>query len=483
MFKAKFPLVVLLAMGIFYTLPSSATTYYVAKTGSDSNACTQSAPCLTIARGQAVATQAGDIVQVGAGTYNERVTVSRSGSSSAKIIIRGHDGSGCPTTVNSDVNSRGFRPAPTVTVQGFSIKANYVSMQCFKVTGTSGVGFDVASGVTDVDITDNYVDGMGAGTPWVGINMPDGMALSSMPANVYGARNYITRTVYGILVHCKSGCLFEDNEIERMVNDSTSDTGADMDYTRIFGSNITMRHNYLHGNTQPDCKGADCHMDCFQSWNIGQTGELAYNITLDRNTCFNANEGIIVRDTTSGAAGSYSSHYNWTITNNIIGQAPGSDSRGMPWVGVFEHVGNVVFENNTLTTSITGWFNGTQATNQNNIYYATGWQPYTTSMSGWSNGSATSDHNLLYQSGQTYSGYSGNTLNQDPKFVNASGLDFHLQSSSPAKDTGTNLTSIGSDHDGNARPQGSGWDMGSYEYGTSTVQKPNPPTGLTVTVN
>jgi hypothetical protein len=40
------------------------------------------------------------------------------------------------------------------------------------------------------------------------------------------------------------------------------------------------------------------------------------------------------------------------------------------------------------------------------------------------------------------------------------------------------------DHDGVGRPQGSAYDIGAYEYftGGSTVQKPNPPTNLVVTV-
>jgi len=62
--------------------------------------------------------------------------------------------------------------------------------------------------------------------------------------------------------------------------------------------------------------------------------------------------------------------------------------------------------------------------------------------------------------------------------------DYHLRSTSPAVDAGTSLASIFTiDKDGNARPQGSAWDIGAYEYCTVNcavvpivpVQGNNPP--------
>ena len=43
------------------------------------------------------------------------------------------------------------------------------------------------------------------------------------------------------------------------------------------------------------------------------------------------------------------------------------------------------------------------------------------------------------------------------------GSDYHLLETSPAIDGGTTLTEITDDLDGNARPQGAGYDMGAYE--------------------
>jgi hypothetical protein len=68
------------------------------------------------------------------------------------------------------------------------------------------------------------------------------------------------------------------------------------------------------------------------------------------------------------------------------------------------------------------------------------------------------------------------TILGDPKFVNAAS-DWHLQSGSPALNTGTALTAVPKygggtftlnvDIDGTARPQGPAWDLGIYEAGVN----------------
>jgi parallel beta-helix repeat protein len=88
-------------------------------------------------------------------------------------------------------------------------------------------------------------------------------------------------------------------------------------------------------------------------------------------------------------------------------------------------------------------------------------------------------NNIAYPKG-IYSGtgtVSSNNLTTNPNFVNAAGNDFHLLSSSPAINTGMTLSAVTTDFDGNPRPQGSGYDIGAFEYGSLT---PAPPRNLTV---
>ena len=60
-------------------------------------------------------------------------------------------------------------------------------------------------------------------------------------------------------------------------------------------------------------------------------------------------------------------------------------------------------------------------------------------------------------------GGAGN-ISSNPMFVDGDSGDFHLQKESPCIDAGTADGAPGFDFDGTTRPQGSGYDLGAYEY-------------------
>ena len=70
---------------------------------------------------------------------------------------------------------------------------------------------------------------------------------------------------------------------------------------------------------------------------------------------------------------------------------------------------------------------------------------------------------------------SNNLLDIDPFFVNVAGKDFRVQSNSPAIDKGM-AVSVSTDIVGIARPQGSAYDIGAYEFVAGSTQPPTPVT-------
>ncbi len=67
-----------------------------------------------------------------------------------------------------------------------------------------------------------------------------------------------------------------------------------------------------------------------------------------------------------------------------------------------------------------------------------------------------------------FSSVTGNRTGTDPRFINPASRDYHLQSASPAIDTGINLTEVPQDYDNRNRPQGAGLDMGAFEFSTGS---------------
>jgi hypothetical protein len=89
--------------------------------------------------------------------------------------------------------------------------------------------------------------------------------------------------------------------------------------------------------------------------------------------------------------------------------------------------------------------------------------------------------NLCFGSGSCPASFGLDSISLDPKFMNLSAADFHLQATSLAVGVGTSSKTAPYDHDGVSRPIIPS--IGAYELaGTTTINRPNPPTNLTVVV-
>ncbi|MEK7407294.1 MAG: choice-of-anchor Q domain-containing protein [Acidobacteriota bacterium] len=103
---------------------------------------------------------------------------------------------------------------------------------------------------------------------------------------------------------------------------------------------------------------------------------------------------------------------------------------------------------------------------RNNIAYAAGRQNYVSGVTSLIRGS----NNLWFGNGPG-PGFLQNNVNADPRFAALAANDLRLQAGSPAIDAGVN-TQISTDFNGIARPQGSAYDIGAFEYFQDTAPPP-----------
>jgi len=227
------------------------------------------------------------------------------------------------------------------------------------------------------------------------------------------------------------------NEIRNIANRNVTDQiGRDGIYLNATERNFTFDGNIFHdigrtsGQTQLHFDhGIYSHAD---------------NMTIINNIFYNMNRGWSIQ-LADGAS-------NWLVANNTFanGNANGES-------------GQIMF-----------WGSNTGINIRNNIFY----RPNGYAMTRYAATiSCTFDHNLIYgvtgvMSDPTGCSVGANQIGVDPKFVNAAGNDFHLQSGSPAVDSGMTLAAVTTDIDGNARPQGSAFDLGAREYASGGN---NPP--------
>lgn len=487
----RLPIVRIALVCVFFsTALLHATTYYVSTSGDNSNACTSaSAPCLTI--GAAVGkSRAGDIVQIGAGTYRESLSVTRAGVAGSPIIIRGHDGSGCPTTAVNDPNSpTGTRPNSKVLLNGsISISASYITVDCIHLLGA---GVSMNSGLTGGSIINNEMDGNGSSSPGAGISFSGigNVTSANYSTNFVFTANYIHGMSTGFFGMCSS-CTFSENEIFALTGD---EPGSDHDYLDFWGVGSTVSHNYMHGNTCNACNGYDCHMDCIQAWNTTGNGtEVSKNNTFTRNVCFNHHEGIIMQD--NAGNGDIS---GWTVTNNVFGYPPYDDGSGHmctagaahPWCWIFEtgKLGSNTFSNNTCIAGTMGFrSNQGSAVFNDNIYYTPG---STTTIYDVTGVPVTGNNNLYFAASGNFSrgSFGGDVVNKDPAFVSTGsggttqciGCNYNIQATSAAIDAGISTApSVTVDLLNTSRPQGAAYDIGAYEYTSGSQTQPAPPQNL-----
>lgn len=471
---------------LLWAAPAFATDYHVDPTGNNGNACTSSgsSACATIAGALAKITSGTGphTITVAAGTYTGEVDIAKSGlDADNRIVIRGHDGTGCPTTANSDPHAPPTRPAPTVTISGgangFDGSTSHVTIDCFKIlpvwdglaTGGRGIKWETVD-EANLSFINNWIEGdtppltSGASGCIHGIRTFVAFAVARMPENLLVQNNYIKGCHYGLYLSA-DGALVTLNELDILTYNTTA--GSDSDYSRVYGDAIVMSKNYFHDANTVDC-APTCHTDCVH-W--GASANAAYEVltafTFTQNTCFNSHQGIIARDQTAAPDGPTVRTSTMMITNNVFAHGPDGDEQA--WCVLFDGItGPITFAHNTCyNTNKLGFRDGTTAVVRNNIYgfgvsatfVDTVNTPLPNGPGGNNSANVTNSDNLLYRIGTTFVSV-GNVVNVDPLFVNRALDNFDLGTGSPAIGVGADL-SITVDRDGVTRTDP--YDVGAYE--------------------
>ena len=367
-----------------------ANALYVATTGSNSNPCTQAAPCADPAYAANRATP-GTTVEVAPGVYNYgggAATFSKSGTAGNYIAVVCETRGAC--TIENSVTGN----ATVVMLSG-----NYLQLSGFEVMNTgsgNNLGFYVTG--SNILISQNKIhqievdcSDLGGG----GIQLANGVSNIVMDSNM----------IYDI--GWQRGCPSSTVQFDGIIAETT---GSGIQITNNIVYHVAGGWGLLYGNSS------------------GSSG----SVVISNNTVFsNANGGIAVVN-----GGDYS-----TISNNIV------------------------VDNGVVTGDCGIW-----------TIYAT-------------------DSHILMANNDVYGNAGGSfcsagspimsgNISTDPAlgttFVNwkADGWgDYHEQSGSPTKSTGTSGCASGSpsyitpgvcapghDYDGNARSVSTTWDIGAYQY-------------------
>ncbi len=414
--------------------PTIATNYYVdIIQGSDSNPGSQSQPWKTLQK--AVNTvSSGATINIQPGTYAQ-VNISKS-----MTIL-------CTNSV----------------ITGVIITADNVTVKNCAAANSSDHGY-VISG------NNNVINGGS-----VHDNAWGGILVSGTVANPNIAKNTLIENV--TITHNGQNCI-DDRGLNSIIRDndcsnsiqywpglSSYPTWVDADCFRFFNSGGLWQGNKCHDINFDAVYNINPHIDCFQTFSDSSTYIAGHDILFDGNLCnfsmeeqgggatkgWQIEEGaynlkmqnnivhvVILAQISSGSATTHDISF---LNNTFVGDPSYGDSQGIYLTGIT----NTTIKNNVF------------AYQQNGVGSI---RPDAASNTTLSVG-----YNCVYIAGRNpwRAADPGDVWGLNPLFVNESTLDYHLQSASPCINKGMN-SGVSHDFDGKTRPQGSGYDMGAYEY-------------------
>jgi parallel beta-helix repeat protein len=374
--------------------------------------------------------QGGDTISLLSGTYGD-LTISGKNNNSA-VTIRANTGA---TPVFTSIN---IYNSSYWDLVGVDIKPRYTS----GADGTEAVNLD-GSYLTIKNCNINYSDDISGWTEsdWLA-RTGNGIVMDGSNLNVLD--NTITVVDHGI----GSGAL-------NSIVSGNLITNFRGDGIRGLGDDVVYEYNTIKNSYDVD----DNHDDGFQSWSYGPGGVgtgVVKNVVLRGNTIINFEDPNQPFKGNLQGVGLFDGMFeNWVVENNLVIT---DHWHGISFYGAIncKIINNTVVDNDLTPTPdpwimVTDHKNGTPSSGvivRNNI---------STDFS--FSGGVTEDHNIEI------------TMNEASNyFADPSGGtgDYYLIITSPAIDAGSDINTPNIDKDGRTRPQGSAFDIGCYEFTTST---------------
>ena len=492
---------VLLAVPLLALVTSAqATTYYVSTSGCNSNSGLSVTSAWRNIQYAANHVQAGDTVNVLAGSYNETVSIPVSGSATAGYITFQNyagqaaalDGTGL-SIPGGQYGLFNIASQSYIIIQGLELR-NYKTTKRNMVP----VGIYISGAGSFIQLLNNHIHDIvtsasGCNANALGIAVYGSMAPASLN-NITISGNEIN--------NLKTGCS------ETMSLDGNVDT-------------FTVSNNLIHDNNNigidaigfegvsPDPaydQARNGKIALNTVYNISSQGNPSYpkncwcadglyvdggtHITIERNLIHNVDLGIEMASEHSGHDTSFvTARSNLIYFGNSAGISIGGYAKTVGGSDNIDIVNNSLLENdgkNTGSGEFQIQYHATSNLFENNIVYAGPQGLLVNDYTNSTSSPATLDYNLYYFSGSANSAtfvwqrksYSGITAYQaasgedshstyaDPLYLSLTTPDLHVQPTSRAVNSGNNLGSaiVGTlDYAGNPRVQGSNIDIGGYE--------------------
>jgi len=388
-----------------------ASTYYVAKTGNDSNSGTEASPFLTIEKGVTTLT-AGDTLYIKNGTYDEHFSstndvVPNSTSWDNPVTISAYPGDS--PILNPSV------PSGTIYTFYFGTGDQYVILDGLTLEGSGGAYEGIRT-----DGSSNYFRFKNL---TIRNHQNQGILLGGTGGNVeidniVSHDNGTSHGRHGIYIATSNNTI----ENSEFYNNFTS--GIKLIHSDKVGNNI-VRNNNTHDNPTGIQFGIE----------TDDANNYVYNNLVHDNTQY----GI---ELTTSLSHYYV--YNNTIYNNPLAFKFAHTAGGSGPAHDIYIYNNIFFNNDEAINFTSDAFSNIFI--RNNLFY-------------WNDIDITDSNSISTQE---------NNLFTNPLFSNLASDDYHLSEISPAIDSGLSVTEVAIDYDGVTRPKGDGYDIGAYEYPTSS---------------